>query len=115
MELSLKPIKWEIVGYHEPGYPENYDDPIPPCISSRGPDKNGRERFAITRGESSNLNRRTLEWDHERQPSSRTEQYFKTHRFYSVEEALEVFKKFVVVEKKRYDKHEAARKKLECQ
>lgn len=106
-KFTIRPIVWEIQGYHKPGDPPEYVDYDVPKIESRGPENEepgARERFAVTYHGAFNLNRSTLNWDYERQPSSRTDQYFKTHRFYSVEEALACFEKFARVEKKRYAK-----------
>jgi hypothetical protein len=114
-KLTIRPIVWEIKGYHRPGDPPEYEDYESPRIESRGPenDKPGaRERFAVVYHGAFNLNRSTLEWDYERLPSSRTDKFFKTHRFYSVEEAMACFEKFARVEKKRHDKWQRAKRAI---
>lgn len=124
-KFGLKAIKYRITGYQSPNRPFQkypYDELHAINIESRGLERLGydrekgeelwgRERFAVCDGGSC-LNKETLEFDYEPQPSSREEDWLNQVRFYSVEEALECFERFVEEEQKRYDKRERARKAL---
>jgi hypothetical protein len=114
---QIKPIKWEIIGYHRPGTPLGYKELIPPTIESRGPEQlpdgsDGRERFAVMYGSHQCLDKEKNEWDYEPLPSSRDDDFFRRCRFYSIEEALEAFEKFVVAEKEREERRRRVLKTL---
>jgi hypothetical protein len=61
--------------------------------------------WAVRRG-STCLNRRTLEFDYEPMPSSRTAAYFKTHRFDSPQACEEIWIKAEAKEKRRIERFE---------